>query len=146
MRLLSSSVITHAPLIRGGAAYVYESPFGDSCQVTYIHNPFLHCVMSQCVFKPRDVIMLSKSISVATRTPQRRHVESLQVSSFSNAMEQIANKKKHSPKFFSNTWRWNCGSRNYSKTWNAGCTYSTRCTSLTFTPFDTSSVLVFFFV
>ena len=24
--------------------------------------------------------------------------------------------------FFSNTWWWNCGSRNYSKTWNAGCT------------------------
>ena len=46
--------------------------------------------------------------------------------------------------FFSNTWWWNCGSRNCSETWNAGCTWSTRCTNLTFTPFDTSNVLVFF--
>ena len=28
----------------------------------------------------------------------------------------------HSPKKFSNTWWWNCGSRNYNKTWDAGCT------------------------
>ena len=48
------------------------------------------------------------------------------------------------PQKFSNTWRWNCGSRNSSRTWNAGCTQSTRCTNLTFTPFDTSNVMLFF--
>ena len=49
----------------------------------------------------------------------------------------------HSPKKFSNTWWWNCGSSNYGKTWNAGCASSTRCTNLTFTPFDTSNEIVF---
>ena len=40
-------------------------------------------------------------------------------------------------KKFSNTWWWDCGSRNSSKIWNVGCTKSKWCTKLTFTPFDT---------
>ena len=63
--------ITHAPLFRGGAAYVYESPLGDWCLIMNIHNPFMHCAMSQYVFKPRDVIMLNNRISVATITYAR---------------------------------------------------------------------------
>ena len=43
-------------------------------------------------------------------------------------------------KLFSNTCWWNCGSRNYNKTW------STRCTNLTFTYFDTLNVIVFFMI
>ena len=58
--------ITHAPLFRGGAAYVYELPLGDSCLIMNIHNPFMHCVMSQYMFKSRDVIMLNNRINVAT--------------------------------------------------------------------------------
>ena len=60
--------ITHAPLFRGDVAYVYKSPLGDSYLVMNIHNPFVHCVMSQYVFKPCDVIMLNNRISVATIT------------------------------------------------------------------------------
>ena len=60
--------ITHAPLFRGGATYVYESPLGDSSLVMNIHNPFMHCVTSQYVFKPRDVIMLNNRVSLATIT------------------------------------------------------------------------------
>ena len=61
-------IITYIPLFWGGAAYVYETPMGDSCLVMHIHNPFMHCAASQYVFKPRDVIMLNNRISVATIT------------------------------------------------------------------------------
>ena len=61
-------IITHAPLFRGDASYVYESPLGESCLIMNIHNPFMHCVTSQYVFKPRDVIMLNNRISVAKIT------------------------------------------------------------------------------
>ena len=37
--------------------HVCESPLGDSCFVMNIHNPFMHCVTSQYVFKLRDVII-----------------------------------------------------------------------------------------
>ena len=30
---------------------------GDSSLVMDIHHPFMHCVTSQYVFKPRDIIM-----------------------------------------------------------------------------------------
>ena len=33
-------------------------PLGDSSLVTNIHNPFMHCVTSQYLFKLRDIIML----------------------------------------------------------------------------------------
>ena len=56
--------ITHAPLFRGGENYVCESPKGDSCFVMYIHNPFMHCVTSQYVFKLRDVIMLMRAVTI----------------------------------------------------------------------------------
>ena len=55
--------ITHAPVFRGGAAYVYESPLGNSSLVINIQNPLMHCVASQY-----DVIMLNNRISVATIT------------------------------------------------------------------------------
>ena len=60
--------ITYAVLFWGGAVYVYESPLGDSRLVINIHNPYMHRVTSQCVFKSRDVIMLNNRISVATIT------------------------------------------------------------------------------
>ena len=66
--LMDALFITHAPLFRGGAAYIYESPLGDACLVMNIHNPFVHCVTSQYVFKPRDVIMLNNRINIATIT------------------------------------------------------------------------------
>ena len=56
--------ITHAPLFRGGADHVYESPLGDSCLVMNIHNPFMHCATSQYVFKPREVIMLTRAVTI----------------------------------------------------------------------------------
>ena len=59
-------IITHAPLFRGCVAYVYESPLGYSSLAMNIHNPFMHCVMSQYVFKLCDVIVLNNRISVAT--------------------------------------------------------------------------------
>ena len=62
------SIITYAPLFRGGAAYVYESPLGDSCLVMNIQNPFMHYVTSQYVFKLRKVIMLNNRSSVAKIT------------------------------------------------------------------------------
>ena len=55
-------------MFRGGAAYVYESPLSDSSLVMNIHNPFRHCITSQYMFKPRDVIMPKNRISVATIT------------------------------------------------------------------------------
>ena len=58
------NVITHVPLFRGGADHVYESPLGDSCLVMNIHNPFMHCATSQYVFKPRDVIMLTRAVTI----------------------------------------------------------------------------------
>ena len=57
-------IITHAPLFRGGADHVYESPLGDSCLVMNIHNPFMHCATSHDVFKPRDVIMLTRAVTI----------------------------------------------------------------------------------
>ena len=36
----------------------------------------------------------------------------------------------------------NCGSRNCRRIWNVWYTQSTRCTNLSFTPFDTSNVIV----
>ena len=59
----SRYINTHAPLFRGGADHVYES-LGDSCLVMNIHNPFMHCVTSQYVFKPRDVIMLTRAVTI----------------------------------------------------------------------------------
>ena len=59
-------IITHAPLFQGGAAYVYESPLGDSCLVMNIHNPFMHCVTSQYVFKLCDAIIPNNLVSIAT--------------------------------------------------------------------------------
>ena len=61
---LVKSVITHAPLFRGGEDHVCESPLGDSCFVMNIHNPFMHCVTSQYVFKLRDVIMLMRAVVI----------------------------------------------------------------------------------
>ena len=58
------NIITHAPLFRGGADDVYESSLGDSRVVMNIHNPFMHCATSQCVFKPRDVIMLMHAVKI----------------------------------------------------------------------------------
>ena len=58
---------TH-PIVSRGAAYVYESPLGESSLPMNIHNPFLYCITSQYVFKPRDVIMLNNRISVTTIT------------------------------------------------------------------------------
>ena len=57
-------IITHAPLFRGGADHAYESPLGDSCLVMNIHNAFMHFVTSQYVFKPRDVIMLKRAVTI----------------------------------------------------------------------------------
>ena len=41
---------------------------GDSCLVMNIHNSFMHCVMSQYLFKPCDFIMLNNHISITTIT------------------------------------------------------------------------------
>ena len=62
----SHHIITHAPLFRGRSDHVYESPLplGDSCLVMDIHNPFMHCATSQYVFKPRDVIMLTRAVTI----------------------------------------------------------------------------------
>ena len=57
-------VITHAPLFQGGADDVYESPLGYSRLVMKIHNPFMHYATSQCVFKPRDVILLMHAVTI----------------------------------------------------------------------------------
>ena len=57
-------IITHTPLFRGGEDHVCESPLGDSCFVMNIHNPFMHCVTSQYVFKLRDVIMLMRAVTI----------------------------------------------------------------------------------
>ena len=59
-------IITHAPLFRGGEDYVCESPLGDSSFVMNIHNPFMHRVTSQYVFKLRDVIMLLHAVTMVT--------------------------------------------------------------------------------
>ena len=56
--------ITHAPLIRGGADNVYESALGDSSLVMNIHNSFMDCATSQYIFKPRDVIMLMRAVTI----------------------------------------------------------------------------------
>ena len=58
--------ITHAPLFQGGEDYVCESPLGDSSFVMNIYNPFMHCAMSQYVFKLRDVIMLLHAVTMVT--------------------------------------------------------------------------------
>ena len=58
--------ITHAPLFRRGAICVY--PKGDSSLVMNNHNPFMHCITSKYVSKPRDVIMLNNRTSLATIT------------------------------------------------------------------------------
>ena len=58
------SFITQAPLFPGGEDHVCESPLGDSCFVMNIHNPFMHCVTSQYVFKLRDVIMLMRAVAI----------------------------------------------------------------------------------
>ena len=78
----SFSSITHAPLFRGGADDVYESLLGDSRLVMNIHNPFMHCATSQCVFKMRDVIMLMRAVTIVAawqqhRPPRRYPVASL---------------------------------------------------------------------
>ena len=59
-----TDIITHAPLFRGGEDHVCESPLGDSCFVMNIHNPFMHCVTSQYVFKLRNVIMLMRAVTI----------------------------------------------------------------------------------
>ena len=53
-------------LFRGGEDYVCEYPLGDSGLVINIHNPFMYCVMSQYVFKLRDVIMLLRAVTIVT--------------------------------------------------------------------------------
>ena len=57
-------IIINAPLFRRGADHVYESPLGDLCLVMNIHNPFMHCATSQYVFKLRDVIMLTRAVTI----------------------------------------------------------------------------------
>ena len=57
-------IITHAALFRRGEDYVCELPLGDSSLVMNIHNPITHCVMSQYVFKPCDVIMLLYAVAI----------------------------------------------------------------------------------
>ena len=52
------------PIVSRGADDVYESPLGDSRLVMNIHNPFMHCATSQYVFKPRDVIMLMRAVTI----------------------------------------------------------------------------------
>ena len=59
-------IITHAPLFRGGEDRVCESPLGDSSFVMNTHNPFMHCVTSQYVFKLCDVIMLLHAVTMVT--------------------------------------------------------------------------------
>ena len=56
--------ITNAPLFRGVEDYVCESPLGDWSFEMNIHNPFMHCVMSQ--YKLRDAIMLHAVTMVTT--------------------------------------------------------------------------------
>ena len=56
--------ITHIPLFRRGADNVYESALGDSSLVMNIHNSFMDCATSQYVFKPRDVIMLMRAVTI----------------------------------------------------------------------------------
>ena len=90
--------LSHTPhCFEGGAAYVYESPLGDSCLAMNIYNPFMHCVTSQYAFKPRDVMLLNNRISIATITyatsspcrvpPFKWHVSPR----FNNATDEIAN-------------------------------------------------------
>ena len=86
-------IITHAPLFRGGEDHVCESPLGDSCFVINIHNPFMHCVTSQYVFKLRDVIMLMRSVTIVAayqqrRPPHRYHVASLQMACFTKNQQR----------------------------------------------------------
>ena len=64
---------------------------------------------------------------------------------YHNLFTNIDHNQTYTPqKKFSNISRWNCGSRNCSKIWNAGCAQSTLCSNLTFTPLYTSNVIVFF--
>ena len=75
-------IITHAPFFQGGADHVYESLLGDLCLVMNIRNPFMHCATSKYVFKPRDVIMLTRYVTIVAayqqqRPPHRYYVASL---------------------------------------------------------------------
>ena len=84
--------ITHASLFRGGVYHVYESPLGNSCLAMNIHNPFMHCATSQYVFKPRDVIMLTRAVTIVAakqqqRPPQRYHVASLKMACFTKTQQ-----------------------------------------------------------
>ena len=54
------------PIVPRGEDYVCESPLGDSNFEMNIHNPFMHCVTSQYLFKMRDVIMLLHAITMVT--------------------------------------------------------------------------------
>ena len=59
-------LITHAPLFRRGEDYVCESPLCDSSFVINKHNPFMHCVTSQYIFKLLDVILLLHAVTMVT--------------------------------------------------------------------------------
>ena len=52
------------PIVSRGGGYFHGSPFGDSSLIMNIHNPFMHCATSQYAFKPRDVIMLMRAVTI----------------------------------------------------------------------------------
>ena len=57
-------------------------PWAIEVLVRNIYDPFMHCAASQYVFKPRDVIMLMRAVTIVAakqhhRPPHRYHVASL---------------------------------------------------------------------
>ena len=54
------------PIVSRGEDHVCELPLGESSFVMNIHNPFMHCVTSQYVFKMCDVIMLLHAVTMVT--------------------------------------------------------------------------------
>ena len=58
-------IITHTPLFREGVwIMLMDRPSAIQVLVMNIHNPFMHCTTSQYVFKPRDIIMLMRAVTI----------------------------------------------------------------------------------
>ena len=57
--------LSHMPHCFKGVRMMFMNrPWAIHVLVMYIHNPFMHCVTSQYVFKQRDVIMLLRAFTI----------------------------------------------------------------------------------
>ena len=57
--------LSHMPHCFEGVRIMFMNhPWAIQVLVMNIHNPFIHCVKSQCVLKPRDVIMLMHAVTI----------------------------------------------------------------------------------